>query len=180
MKSFFPVLATALIVTFTAHSASATCIPAYQDRIKELSGKMNATRGALFTTAGGAAIATTVVIAVTGTIALGGAIGAPAAALAAAGYLTELAIERDKYRRALHLIQGAQNHIVNPELESLFKSLDQENVKYDRISVMDRISDANDQGLFCPVNERTDGPNSPFQARSRNPLPINYSFRSLF
>ncbi len=145
-----------VLASLVTRTASASCIPYYRDRIQNLSARMIGARTGVITSAASGAIATAAILAATGVITVAGAVAAPAAALAAGGYLSELAIERAEYRQAMHAIQGARDQVVNSALESLFKSFEKDGVAFDRIQVMEWIRDADDQGLFCPVNPRTD------------------------
>ncbi len=146
----------AVLVSLVSQSAGASCIPAYQERIHDLSGRMIGARTGLVTSSASGAIAAAAIIAATGAMTVAGAVAAPAAALAAGGYLAEMAIERAEYRKAMHLIQGSRDRVVNAELEDLFKTLEKKGFAFDIIEMMDQIRDADDQGLFCPVNPYTD------------------------
>lgn len=153
-KSVLPIVT--LIILMNATSALADCLPLYRDKVKALDNRMNGFKSTIVSNviAEGALVGG--LLAVTGTVAIGGVMILPAGAVAAGTYLGAIKIQKTRFEKAIKIIKEAQKG-KGPELKKFITKLERKNGRILlKEELIELIVEANAENDFCPVNENTE------------------------
>lgn len=154
MKKFLRMIVTATLLT--ANLAQADCLPHYNEKIKGIQGKMQNFKTTLVTTAISETALVGGIALIAGTVSPLGVLVMPASMVGAGTYLGALAIQKNKLTKAAKLIKEARagkGKALNKLGRSINKKLGMDLRQKDLAVV---ILEANDNDVFCELNERTE------------------------